>query len=145
MQRFSLQPLLSVLLSAAVLLACAACGGHGHKSSSSGSSSSSSGSDSPSIAPAYDVTGTWNTTLESVPLGTTTFSMTPSGVLSGWLRTETGESGDISGQMSGSDAEYTVSFKAKTYLVTIGFGSSSKATGTLVDAGGHVHSMSLSR
>lgn len=145
MNRTSRRPVFAALLAALCLLSLAACGGHDRSSSSSSPSSAPVATAVSSVAPAEDVSGTWATELEGVPLGTTTFSMTSGGILSGHLKTDTGETGAIAGQLSGSNAEYTVSFKAKTYLVSLVFASSTSASGTLVDAVGHTHALKLAR
>lgn len=145
MNRISRRPVFAALLAALCILSLAACGGHDRSSSDSSGNASAPSSSAPAAAPSSDVAGTWNTSLEDVVLGTTTFYVSSTGALSGHLKTDTGDTGTISGQLSGSDAEYTVSFKSKTYLVSVVFSSSTAAAGTLVDAAGHVHDLTLSR
>lgn len=147
MNRISRRPVFAALLAALCILSLAACGGHDRSSSSdnSSSSSSSSGTATSPSSPSSNIAGTWNTALEDVVLGTTTFSVSSTGALSGHLKTDTGDTGTISGQLSGDNAEYTVSFKTKTYLVSVVFSSSTAGTGSLVDAAGHMHDMKLSR
>ena len=133
-------------IAALALLAFAACGGHSRGSSDSSSSSSTiqTAPVSSSVA-SQDVSGTWATTLEGVALGTTTLSMASNGSLSGSLKTDTGDTGTIAGHVDGTEAEYTVSFKTKTYLVSVTFSDTNNASGSLVDALGHLHSMTLAR
>lgn len=147
MNRISRRPVFAALLAALCILSLAACGGHDRSSSSDNSSSASSqtASASSSVAPSEDISGTWNTELEDVALGTTTFHVSSDGAITGHLKTDTGETGAINGTLSGSDAEYTVSFKAKTYLCSLVFSSSTTASGSLVDAAGHMHDLKLTR
>lgn len=134
----------AALAAAFCALALAACGGHeSHHSSSSGNSSNSV---STAAAPDFDVSGSWTTRMDDVTLGATVFDMSSSGHLSGSAQTDSGEKASINGQLSGSDAEYTMTFHHKTYLVSVQFASShTSGSGTLVDADGHVHSVTLSR
>ena len=138
-------PFFALPFAAAALLAFAACGGHSRGSSDSSSSTTIQTAPVSSSVASQDVSGTWATTLEGVALGTTTFSMASNGSLSGSLKTDTGDTGTISGHVSGSEAEYTVSFKTKAYLASVTFSDTNNASGSLVDALGHLHSMTLAR
>ena len=149
MNRFSIRPCLVALLAAFVALSLAACGGHSSRdaddeSSSSSDSSSSSTSTATSTAPDLDISGSWITYMDDTELGVTTFKMTSSGNLSGSLRTDSGETASLNGHLSEKEAEYTVSFRHRTFLVSADF-SNSSASGTLVDADGHVHAIKLNR
>ena len=122
---------------------CAGCGGHERKNKSS---DDSSGNSNNAAAPSFNPSGEWSTSMDSTALGTTTFSMDSAGNLSGSLKTDNGESGSLSGVLSGSDAEYTVKFHSRAYLVTLTFNSAhTSASGTMVDADGHSHHLKLSK
>ena len=139
MKQLPFRSILAAALAVFCALSLAAC--DGHESNSSGDDSSNGNASSPN----FNVSGTWTVVMDGTTLGTITFDMSDSGSLSGSIQTDSGERASINGQMSGSEAEYTMKFGNKTYLVSIQFSSAYAGTGTLVDANGHVHSLELSR
>ena len=138
----------AALLAVFCAFALVACGGHS-RSNRDGSDSDSSDSSAANInpaSPAFDPSGDWTTNMDNAELGVTSFSMSASGHLGGTLKTDSGENGAISGQLSGNEAEYTVTFHSRTFLASVTFISShASASGSLVDADGHVHSLKLVR
>jgi hypothetical protein len=149
MNRFDLRRAFAAAFVAFAALSLAACGGHSAHSSGDSSSSSSSSSSSPSstsTAPDLDVTGSWITYMDDIELGVTTFKMAASGALSGSLRTGSGETASVSGHLVAKEAEYTMSFHHRTFLASADFDSNgATASGTVVDADGHVHALKLNR
>ena len=126
---------------AAAVLAFAGCGDHKRRGGDG-----NSGDKNQAAAPAFDASGDWATTMDATALGTTTFKMDSKGNLGGQLKTDSGETGSIAGTLSGTDAEYTVTFHQRAFLVSMTFNSAhSEASGTMVDADGHTHHMKLSK
>lgn len=136
MTRHFLRNLFSAALAAACVFALSACGGHdrdGHSGSSG-------------TKPAFDVSGKWITTMDNLHLGETHFAMKSNGTLSGTIKTDSGETGELSGQLAANDGDYTVTFASRTYLASVVFSSTqTSASGTLIDAEGHVHTLKLTR
>ncbi|MBP1588694.1 MAG: hypothetical protein ILO10_00700 [Kiritimatiellae bacterium] len=96
--------------------------------------------------PAFNCSGSWATTLDDTAVGTTTLSMTPKGKLTGRMYLANSESGAINGHLSGYQAEWTVSFKTTSYLVSVTFNSSQRmGLGTIVTATGSTHALKLTR
>ncbi|MBP5786859.1 MAG: hypothetical protein J6Y19_03460 [Kiritimatiellae bacterium] len=136
MTRHFLRNLFSAVLAAACVFAFSACGGHSRDGHSGNSGNK----------PAFDVSGKWTTTMDNLHLGDTNFAMKSDGTLSGTLKTDSGETGELSGQLSANDGEYTVTFASRTYLASIVFSSTqTSASGTLIDGDGHVHTLQLTR
>lgn len=122
------------LLLASCTLALFACGGGHH------------GDGDTDHKPDFDISGTWLSNMDGVHLGKFDFDMTSKGDLSGRLVTTHGTKADVKGVMSKSKAEFTLSFDDAAYLVSLVFHADhSNASGTLVDNGGRIHSMSLSK
>lgn len=148
MNRSPIRFILATLLAALAAFSISACGGHnsGGDDASGNSASSSSVSSDADTSPALDISGDWTTSLDDSAFGVTTFLVASSGALSGSLHSDLGETAAISGHLSGHEAEYTVTFQHRPYLAAVDFASGgTTASGTLVDADGHVHSLKLHR
>ena len=94
--------------------------------------------------PAFDVSGTWLSTMDNVYLGKFNFKMSSKGDLSGTLVTDHDAKASVSGSVAAYKAEFTLTFTDAAYLVAIEFQSDrSNASGTLVDNTGRVHALAL--
>ena len=136
MTRHFLRNLFSAVLAAACVFAFSACGGHSRDGHSGDSGTK----------PAFDVSGTWTTTMDDLHLGVTDFNMKSDGTLTGSLKTDSGEKGEISGQLAANDADYTITFASRTFLASVVFSSTQvSASGTVTDADGNIHIVKLTR
>ena len=96
--------------------------------------------------PSVNADGDWTTKEDGIHLGVMSLDVTSGGALKGTLLTIQGSEAKLSGTLSGYAAEFTMTFPAEVYAVSLTFATNGLTAGGFAkDDGGFTRIMTLTR